>query len=302
MSESGTAATMSLAEIKRVALDRIERSLKTLWLVDDFDATVVRREPPPLFRLRDEEEHAADIRSLSNRLRDERPVLRERLSPVNTIVQEILDVRSIQGMVQLLDKVDKLFVQGTEPVTERAEKSRYQFEARPLEAHLKSEPPKLDRDIADGLAQDISAQRFVASVMQMCRDYRRDRRALAVGDRLALEKAYRLLDEGVRMPRNYQWIRTDAQRPTQTYLSFADPGDGHLAVTCQDPDLLEGLIIHVEYIDRDNVDRRELVEAYRLPAVRNASRVRLHVGNASPCTVFIGRPVFEANSFQMGLL
>lgn len=295
-------AALSLLDVRRVALERVERALQTLWLVDPVDATIVRREPPPLLRLRDEEEQAADVRALTNRLRSERPELRALLAPVNMTIQKLLDAETLEVLIELLHGVDKLIDTLPGLSLPPSQNSRYTQEDGPEGPLLKSLSPRLDEDIEGGLAREIAAQRFVASVMQMCRDYRKAKRVPKGVDRLALEKAYQLLDEGVRMPRNYQWIRTDDLRPLQTYLSFADPGDGHLAVTCEHDEFLEGLIVHIEYIDRDNVDRKDLVEAYRLPTVRNASRVRLRVGNAAPCTVFIGRPVFEANNFEMGLL
>jgi hypothetical protein len=69
-------------------------------------------------------------------------------------------------------------------------------------------------------------------------------------------------------------------------------------VTCAASDLLEGTVVHIEHIDRDGENNREIVEAYRLPAAVNAARVRLHSGSAAPCTAYIGRPVFE-NGVQL---
>ena len=63
----------------------------------------------------------------------------------------------------------------------------------------------------------------------------------------------------------------------QTYLSFSDPGDGHLAVTVRDKNLLNGLIVHIEYIDRDNVDDREQVEAFALHCAVSAGLHRWFV-------------------------
>jgi len=42
------------------------------------------------------------------------------------------------------------------------------------------------------------------------------------------------------------------------------------------------------------------VEAYRLPAAINASRVRLHIADSAPVTAFIGRPVFENANEEKG--
>lgn len=47
---------------------------------------------------------------------------------------------------------------------------------------------------------------------------------------------------------------------------------------------------------------KDIVEAYRLPAIRNAARIRLHVGSTTPCTAYVGRPVFEKENYKLGLL
>jgi hypothetical protein len=302
MSVGKTFADLMPGDLRLIALSALGRTLHFLSMSDDSGAATVRREPPPLLRLQTEEELAAEVRDLVNRVREDRPLVRPRLSSVNGLVQRILDATDIRTSYERLkearDLSAKLLAHELDPATGKfvslADGGRLR-----LESVVAFEP---DEDIAEALNRDIAEGQFLASVMQMCREYRSQRRAFSPEDELALERAYRLLDQGVRMPRNYQSIRTDDHRPVQTYLSFADSGEGHLAVTVRESALLEGLIAHVEYIDRDNVDRKELVEAYRLPAVRNAARVRLHVGSSTPCTAFIGRPVFEANSFDLGLL
>lgn len=303
MSLGKTFADLTPGDLRLIALSALGRTLRVLSMSDDSGAATVRREPPPLLRLQTEEELAAEVRDLVNRVREDRPLIRPRLSTVNGLVQRILDATDIRTSYERLNEARdlsaKLLAHELDPATSGKFVSLADGGRLRLESVVAFEP---DEDIAEALNRDIAEGQFLASVMQMCREYRSQRRAFSPEDELALERAYRLLDQGVRMPRNYQSIRTDDQRLVQTYLSFADSGEGHLAVTVRESALLEGLIAHVEYIDRDNVDRKELVEAYRLPAVRNAARVRLHVGSSTPCTAFIGRPVFEANSFDLGLL
>jgi hypothetical protein len=145
--------------------------------------------------------------------------------------------------------------------------------------------------------------RFLSTVMQMCASHRKDnRKVFNEADVLALEHAYSILDQYGRLPAAYSYIRTDDFRPYQTYLSFADPGDGHLEVTVRDSELLRGLIVHIEHIDRESVTDRRIVEAYRVPPLRTAARVRLHVGIETPCTAFIGRPTLEGGSYALGRL
>ena len=76
-------------------------------------------------------------------------------------------------------------------------------------------------------------------------------------------------------------------------MFITDPGPGNIKVTCQDPELMKGVVVHTEHIDRGKIKDKSLVEAYRIPAHINAAKVRLHVGADAPCCAFIGRPVFE---------
>jgi hypothetical protein len=299
---SASHAHVSVSDLRLMAIDGLTQAVKELSL-SSRDGRFVPRAPPPLLRLRTEEEEAAALREATNRLvEEERPDLRSKLAEVNPLVQRILDAADAGAAIRLFQEAREVASRLTGRVVVASTETR--FTAIPVSAGLRIEgvSAHLDGDIHRGLIADVEAQAFVASVMQMCRDGRANQTSFSSSDELALLAAYRYLDSGVRMPRNYEWIRTDDSRPRQTYLSFADPGDGHLAVTCRDASLLDGIIAHVEYIDRDSVDRKDLVEAYRLPALRNASRVRLHVGDAAPCTAFIGRPVFEGGSFELGLL
>ena len=80
---------------------------------------------------------------------------------------------------------------------------------------------------------------------------------------------------------------------SSSLVFITDPGPGNIKVTCQDPELMKGVVVHTEHIDRGDIKDKSLVEAYRIPAHVNAAKVRLHVGADAPCCAFIGRPVFE---------
>ena len=70
---------------------------------------------------------------------------------------------------------------------------------------------------------------------------------------------------------------------TQTYMSVTDPGEGHILGTSLDEDYMRGVIVHVEHLERANQDRSS-IESYRIPAVLNVAKVRMHVGPRAPVT------------------
>lgn len=164
-------------------------------------------------------------------------------------------------------------------------------------------------------AGTLAAQGLVGRVTEMCAAYRAaGTRRLHVSDQLALLRAYQLVEMGARPTPPMQPIRTDLLRPCPTYLSFADPGPGHLWTTVRDGALLRGTIVHIETIDREGIADPRQIEAYRIPSIRDVARLRVHVGDAAPCSVYVGRPVFEGltrdeladparrRSFQQSLL
>jgi hypothetical protein len=171
------------------------------------------------------------------------------------------------------------------------------FQLEPLEESVKFSASGSGDD-SDGfpleaLLSDRDDQAFLAAVGNMLAASRRESRKLSQDEVAAVSAAYRLLDRGVQLPPAYQGIGVYGFRKHQTSLSLANPGEGHLTVTCAHLDLLDGTVVHIEHIDRDGVDDREVVEPYRLPASLSAARVRLHTGRVAPCTAYIGRPAFE---------
>jgi hypothetical protein len=235
-----------------MALSILERTLRALLFMDDSGA-VVRREAPPLLRLRDEEEQAADIRALVNQLRQDQPLTRSRLANTTQLVQAILDSNDLPGALQTVSEANAHAAQLLNKSNATGAHSVFEQTTANQNLRLTSSIELMD-DIRRAHEREISEQRFVAAVMQMCSDYRNMGQAFAPDDELALEKAYQMLDAGVPLPRNYQPIVTGPSRKFQTYLSFADPGEGHLAVTVRRNELLYGLIVHIEYIDRDSIE------------------------------------------------
>jgi hypothetical protein len=297
-----SSANLFPGDLRVIALRELLSGLQALEKLDDEGRSVPRTVPAPLLRLKTEEEEAADLRTLIFAIGDDHPNVRRSLAAAPALIQRILDANDIKTARKALHDVREYCAELLGKMLVLTTVNQYAATEEHEQLHL-SRSGTLEPTLEAALKRDVARQTFVAHVMQMCDGYRKERKTqYGATDQIAVETAYRMVDEGVRLPSNYQSIRSDHLRPTHTYLSFADPGDGHIEVTSRDEELLHGTICHVEYIDRDNVDQKSIVEPYRLPAVRIAGRVRMHVGSAAPCTAFIGRPVFEANDFRLSLL
>ncbi|MBI5145828.1 MAG: hypothetical protein HZA84_01245 [Thaumarchaeota archaeon] len=135
--------------------------------------------------------------------------------------------------------------------------------------------------------------KFLAQIIELNQSSRIKSEKKTIEQLAAIEACYYKVSMGAQIPLGYQGLGTAGFRDVQTCLSIADPGDGHINITSHHKDLLHGSIIHIEHIDRDKEANKEIIEPYRLPALRNVSKVRLHFGSSAPCTVFIGRPIFE---------
>lgn len=149
---------------------------------------------------------------------------------------------------------------------------------------------------------DLSDSELVREVTAMCREYRRQKLGtLHPADRLALLRAFQLVETGVLPSPTMQPIHTNASRTCPTYLSLADPGLGHQVSTCWDSAMLNGSIVHIETIDRQGIADTGQIEAYRIPSIRDVARIRVLVGEEAPCSVYVGRPVFEGLQQTVGV-
>lgn len=134
---------------------------------------------------------------------------------------------------------------------------------------------------------------FLSEVMKMSEKNRKEGLLPTVEESSLVHFAQQSVAKGDFLPKYYQSLGVGGFRKIQTYLSVADPGEGHVSVTASAPELLEGVVVHVEHIDRDRNANKDIVEPYRLPAALNAAKVRIAVASEAPVTAFIGRPMFE---------
>jgi uncharacterized protein (UPF0264 family) len=84
-------------------------------------------------------------------------------------------------------------------------------------------------------------------------------------------------------------------------MSVTDPGEGHLDGTLRDSRYLDGVIVHIEHLERGAHQDRDAVEPYRIPFPHMVGRVRLALGDDAPSSSYVGRPVFETNA-EAGML
>lgn len=97
------------------------------------------------------------------------------------------------------------------------------------------------------------------------------------------------------------WI-TSGFRDHQTYMSITDPGEGHLDGTLLSSKYLQGVIVHIEHLERGVKIPRKSLEPYRIPSPKTISRIRLALGNDAPSSSYVGRPMFDGVSVDFSML
>lgn len=151
--------------------------------------------------------------------------------------------------------------------------------------------------LTEFLENSVEDKKFLTSIMDICKDVRNQARSFTANENSSVWFAYSLIGKGLTMDFAYRGLGTSGFRKDHHTLIFStDPGDDHIRITSMNKDLIDGVAVHVEHIDRDMVTDKDKVEAYRLPAAINAAKVRLHISDDAPVTAFIGRPVFENGS------
>lgn len=302
---------VSQGELKRMMLYLLWNALNRFALVGERpDAEqVTRREPPALLLGADNDEFAETIRKLGLSLQRQYPMQAFRLRGLGRMVQEVLDARDVaQGYAlwgQVEEFTDRLFARWRQEAQESPEPAPALFTVKvdnKARLGLVEGAPELSPRLQKAVDSSHQDLLFLARVMERLARLRSQGARWSREDRLAVQRAYHLIQRGVALPPSYLTLGTSGFRRYQTRLSLADPGPGHLFVTANDARLLDGTLVHVEHIDRDNISAKDKVEPYRLPAPRNVARVRLHVGSSAPVTAYVGRPMFENRDFEVDLL
>ncbi|MBM2614993.1 hypothetical protein JIG36_05400 [Actinoplanes sp. LDG1-06] len=274
---------LTAGDFRRLVLDRVHTLLETMAEDEKLTAAggFAKREPTPLQHRHSLAEVYRRAAALASELRRDHP-----------------------GTAPVVDKTVELAGQAMTART-TAELVDVYADVLSLHGHRQDGPAELHAEpdrVRITVGREENDAEFLDAVTGLLSHSRHDDHRPAAGEAAAIQAAYRCLDRGVALTGPYRSIGVPGFRRFPTALSVADPGDSHMRVTCRGPDLTRGLVVHVEHIDRDREFDREKVEPYRMPAVVDAARVRLHTGTDAPCSVFIGRPVFESESFTRDLL
>jgi hypothetical protein len=293
--------TLSLGEFQLVALTRALRGLRAIGRQAELvggEVKFEKRDLSPLLTSMGPRELADEVRLAGDSARAGHP---SRAAEVDRIVQLAHELAHARTALDALREYhDLIDLPDAAAATEAVH-----FSADRLRVYVTAASP------ASAASPSEGEDDYLASISRLFAAARAAKRALTASEEAALDVAdWRLRSaEPFRTP--FACLGTSGFRSIQTWLSLADPGPDHVRVTSWHDDLLRGLVVHVEHIDRDMVADKERVEPYRLPAAWHAARARLRVGAATPVTAFIGRPVFENHTgpatvqdatFEMDLL
>lgn len=294
---------ISLGEFRRIALEEAHRRLQHVKDAEESAAAggFVKRVPPPLLQMVPLEELVTTIISLGTEVVKRYPTYRELIGETINIAQRMATARDANALLTDYRRILEMYNISQDSASDS---DSFAVNAKAKSIYVTTDAIGDDPDgvSATIVEEDKSDQAFVAAVVNLIARVRRESRSFTQDEYSAVLTAYRLLDKGVQLPSAYRGIGVYGFRKHQTNLSVANPGEGHISVTCSSPNLLSGTFVHIEHIDRGGERDREKLEPYRLPAALNAARVRLHTGAAAPCTCYIGRPVFESRDVTRDML
>ncbi len=276
-----TTVTLSLGEFQLIALNRALRGLLSIGRQAEVVAGSVRfekRELSPLLTSLGPRELADQVAEAARSSAAGHPSRAAEIDRITALVRELAHARTALDALRIYHELVHLPDAGSHS-------DGVHFSADRLSVYVTVPATK------------AAAGDYLASISALFAEVRGDggrpRRAMTASEHAALDVADWRLRSGAPLRTPFACLGTSGFRAIQTWLSLADPGPDHARITAWDAQLLRGLVVHVEYIDRDMVTDKEKVEPYRLPAAWHAARTRLRVGAATPCTAFIGRPVFE---------
>ena len=141
-----------------------------------------------------------------------------------------------------------------------------------------------------GAAGHLDTAAFLARLRRLTGAARREERRPSAAHLVAERFAFDALSRGSGSVRHWG---TPGFRDHQTYMAVTDPGEGHLDGTVRSLADLDGVIVHLEHLERGGDQDNKHVEPYRIPDPQMIRQVRLVVGDDAPVSSYVGRPVFE---------
>ena len=277
------------SEFVEFSINRIIDFLDKLKLEKENEQNTdfVKREPTPLLVYKTLQEKKESIKRSLAELTKKYPQLIKLEGYINDIIKEI---ENSSNALQLLDK----YIQIIETENVYLNKKHGQTEDNVFVwANKEAVFLSLENFENNLSAEEETNINILSNIIQLNQQLRDEERQTTLDESILIQLGYSLLEKSQHLPHKFQYLGTYGFRENQTYLSLADPGEGHINITTESNELLSGLVVHVEHIDRDKETDKERVEAYRLPSPIHIAKVRLHVGDKAPTTVFVGRPMFE---------
>ncbi len=270
----GASVTLTLGEFQAIALTRALRGLRAIARAPEIASggvTFEKREPSPLLTSAGPRELADEITAVAESSKSGHASRVADIGRIAALARELAHARTALDALRIYHELIDL-------PDAAGEHEHVRFSADRLRVHVAIE------SAGDG---------YLAAISTLFGQARTERRKMTASEHAALDVADWRMRSGVPLRTPFACLGTSGFREIQTWLSLADPGPDHVRITAWDGNLLRGLIVHVEHIDRDMIADKEKIEPYRLPAAWHAARARLRVGSAVPCSAFIGRPVFE---------
>jgi phosphate/phosphite/phosphonate ABC transporter binding protein len=298
--------SLSIEEFRSEALKKALNVLQEVRIVEEnkLNEQFVKREPTPLISYQTVPELANAVKLQLASMIESFPNL-EKLAnsfqePLNTIFNENSNSVETLEAFQLILKVANEWL----GIAHREDSGEFNFIADQQRIVYKVQSNVLDQvpQQATALADDIEDTRFLTLVSRLNEQLREKSLRPTPAEQIIINAAYVILSKGANLRGSYKSLGISGFRKIHTYLFNTNPGEGHIAVTCNDLQIMKGTAVHIEHIDRDKLFDKEKVEPYRLAAAINAAKVSLHVGSHAPCTAYIGRPVFESGNFALDLL
>lgn len=117
--------------------------------------------------------------------------------------------------------------------------------------------------------------------------------ALLPTERAVLFLAGDLLDQGQHLALSPIPWGLPGFRKHQSVMSVTDPGPGHLLGTVTDLAYMDGVIVHIEHLERGVKIPRTVLEPYRIPVPRVVPRICMQANRFAPVSSYVGRPMFD---------